>query len=129
MAEENSVYKEGTEVEHKFEESTEWHRGKIKKIDNKTCTVLYESYNDAKQGKHVHREEADIPFGKNLRLALTNSDIHDINDEYGIKVHIIEKEGDFIDHCGTLYKLDKSEKYCFIENSKSGDTTADCSSP
>ena len=31
MAEENSVYKEGTEVEHKFEESTEWHRGKIKK--------------------------------------------------------------------------------------------------
>jgi hypothetical protein len=124
MTEENSVYKVGTEVEHKFEESTEWHRGKITKINNKTCTVLYESYNDTKKGKHAHEEEVGISFDKNLRLALTESDIHDIDDEYGVKVHIIEKEGDFIDHGGTLYKDDKHEKYSFIETSKGDNNDA-----
>ena len=114
-------YKVGTEVEHRFKDKTTvgtWYRGKITEIDEEkaTCTVEYESYTENKK-LHDHDVEKGIAFDENIRLALTIDDVQNIDEKYGLKVNIIEKNGDLVE--GILHKIDKEKKYSFIETSKS----------
>ena len=121
-AKEEPKFKVGDEVEHRFEHSTEWHRGKIIAINgNTTCTIEYENYvdkkheDDKKGGLHEHGIEEGVYFDKNLRIALTNDMLKGVTDKIGVKVHIIEKHGDHIQ--GILHKAaaNESENYILFQ--------------
>ena len=116
---EEPKFKVGDEVEHRFEHSTEWHRGKITKINgNTTCTIEYENYVDKKHeddneaGLHEHGIEEGVDFDKKLRIALTNDMLKGVTDSLGVQVHIIEQHGDHIQ--GILHKAAGAESEDYI---------------
>ena len=74
-AKEEPKFKVDDEVEHRFEHSTEWHRGKIIAINgNTTCTIEYEKV--ALNFEHLTHKfifnQLLLLFKKNLLTLKTN---------------------------------------------------------